>query len=58
MSVLSGKALKEIVKELIYLQQTPPEDIQVIPNDEDLTTIEAWIRGPGKKRKKKSTEKY
>ncbi|GAA5808247.1 hypothetical protein MFLAVUS_001635 [Mucor flavus] len=46
MVVLSGKAIKQIVKELHSLQQTPPEDIQVLANDEDLTQIEAWIRGP------------
>ncbi|GAA5804488.1 ubiquitin-conjugating enzyme/RWD-like protein [Helicostylum pulchrum] len=46
MTVLSGKAIKRIVKELESLQQTPPEDIQVLANDEDLTQIEAWIRGP------------
>lgn len=47
MTVLSGKAIKRIVKELESLQQTPPEDIQVIANEENLTEIEAWIRGPG-----------
>lgn len=51
MVVLSGKAIKRIIKELESLQQTPPEDIQVLANEEDLTQIEAWIRGPGKKKR-------
>lgn len=47
MTALSGTAIKRIVKELNALQQHPPEDIQVIANDENLTEIQAWIRGPG-----------
>lgn len=46
MTALSGTAIKRIVKELNALQQHPPEDIQVIANDENLTEIQAWIRGP------------
>ncbi|CAO3620101.1 unnamed protein product [Cunninghamella blakesleeana] len=38
--------LKKIAKELAQLYQSPLEDIQVIPNEEDLTEIQAWIRGP------------
>lgn len=47
MSTLSGKTLKVIAKELATLEQTPPEDIHVVPNEENLTAIAAWIRGPG-----------
>lgn len=47
MACLSSKALKQIAKELQKLQQDPPEDVQVIANDENLTEIQAWIRGPG-----------
>jgi ubiquitin-conjugating enzyme E2 S len=47
MTNLSSKALKQIVKEIHKLQQDPPEDIQLIANDENLTEIQAWIRGPG-----------
>jgi ubiquitin-conjugating enzyme E2 S len=46
MTILSSKALKRIIKELTSLQQSPPEDIQVIANEENLTEIQAWIRGP------------
>jgi ubiquitin-conjugating enzyme E2 S len=54
MASLSSKALKQIVKELQKLQQDPPEDIQVIVNDENLTEIQAWIRGPGKNQTRSS----
>ncbi|KAI8068146.1 ubiquitin-conjugating enzyme E2 S-like protein [Gilbertella persicaria] len=47
MSQLSSKAVKQIAKELQKLEQTPPEDIQVITNEENLTRVRAWIRGPG-----------
>lgn len=55
---LSGKTLKAIIKELDTLQQTPPEDIQVIPNEADLTVISAWIRGPGKVLKNHHQKKF
>ncbi|KAI8640815.1 ubiquitin-conjugating enzyme E2 S [Parasitella parasitica] len=45
-ATLTSKAIKRIVKEIQQLQQTPPEDIQVIPEDENLTEVHAWIRGP------------
>lgn len=54
MTVLSSKALKRIVKEMTSLQQAPPEDIQVIANEENLTEIQAWIRGPGNMKAKTS----
>ncbi|KAL7333412.1 hypothetical protein PS15p_202315 [Mucor circinelloides] len=43
---LSSKAIKRIVKELQHLQASPPEDIQIIVDDENLTEVQAWIRGP------------
>jgi len=46
-ATLSSKAIKRIVKELQHLQTSPPEDIQIIVDDENLTEVQAWIRGPG-----------
>ncbi|KAG1452524.1 hypothetical protein G6F46_003657 [Rhizopus delemar] len=48
MTTLTSKAVKLVVKELENLQSDPPEDVQVIMNDESLTEIQAWIRGPDK----------
>ncbi|KAI8881051.1 hypothetical protein K501DRAFT_253928 [Backusella circina FSU 941] len=46
MSSLSSKAVKKVVKELQGLKENPPEDIQLVINDQDLSEIIAWIRGP------------
>lgn len=54
---LSSKAIKRIVKELQQLQASPPEDIQIIVDDENLTKVQAWIRGPGRIKHIK-TERY
>ncbi|KAG2191327.1 hypothetical protein INT46_010223 [Mucor plumbeus] len=45
-TTLSSKAIRRIVKELQQLQQSPPEDIQTIIDDENISEIQAWIRGP------------
>lgn len=45
---LAPQALKSIAKELQSLERSPPEDVQVIQGEQDLTEIQAWIRGPGK----------
>ncbi|KAI9248534.1 ubiquitin-conjugating enzyme/RWD-like protein [Phascolomyces articulosus] len=45
-SELAPQALKKIAKELQSLERSPPEDIQVLNNEQDLTEIQAWIRGP------------
>ncbi|KAL9541630.1 hypothetical protein MBANPS3_009009 [Mucor bainieri] len=45
-ATLSSKAIKRIVKELQQLQTSPPEDIQIIVDDDNLTEVQAWIRGP------------
>ncbi|KAI8369250.1 ubiquitin-conjugating enzyme/RWD-like protein [Radiomyces spectabilis] len=34
------------MKEMQQLEHSPPEDIQVIANENNLTDIQAWIRGP------------
>ncbi|ORY91961.1 ubiquitin-conjugating enzyme/RWD-like protein [Syncephalastrum racemosum] len=44
--MLAPGALKLIAKDLQGLIQKPPEDIQVVNSDQDLTEIKAWIRGP------------
>lgn len=44
---LAPQALKSIAKELQSLERSPPEDVQVIQGEQDLTEIQAWIRGPG-----------
>jgi ubiquitin-conjugating enzyme E2 S len=46
-TTLPSKAIRRIVKELQQLQQSPPEDIQTIIDDENISEIQAWIRGPG-----------
>jgi ubiquitin-conjugating enzyme E2 S len=56
MSSLSSKAVKKIVKELQGLKENPPEDIQLAINDQDLSEIIAWIRGPGKEEKQRYIE--
>ena len=40
--------IQKLTKELVQLQQEPPEGIKVYVNDEDVTNIEASIEGPGK----------
>lgn len=45
---VSASAIKRILKEVQSLHQQPPEDIQIILNEENLTEIQSWIRGPGK----------
>jgi mRNA-degrading endonuclease RelE of RelBE toxin-antitoxin system len=52
MTKVAPSAVKRILKEIEKLHQQPPEDIQIILNEENLTEIQAWIRGPGKKKKK------
>lgn len=47
MTKVSSTAVKKILKEIQSLQEEPPEDIQIILNEENLTEIQAWIRGPG-----------
>eukprot|EP00160_Parvularia_atlantis_P013730 Unigene3013_Nuclearia_a/m.9270 Unigene3013_Nuclearia_a/g.9270 ORF Unigene3013_Nuclearia_a/g.9270 Unigene3013_Nuclearia_a/m.9270 type:complete len:237 (+) Unigene3013_Nuclearia_a:127-837(+) len=38
--------LKHVAKELLSLHSEPPEDIKVLPNDDDMTDIQAVITGP------------
>ncbi|XP_065898522.1 ubiquitin-conjugating enzyme E2 S-like [Dysidea avara] len=43
---LSPIVIQKLTKELVQLQQEPPEGIKVYVNDEDVTNIEASIEGP------------
>jgi len=44
---LSPQIIRHIAKELAGLTKDPPEGIKVIPNEEDITDIQATIEGPG-----------
>lgn len=44
---LQPNVVRQLAKELKALDETPPEGIKVIVNDEDLTVIFAEIDGPG-----------
>jgi len=43
---LSPQTLRGVLKELTSLVKSPPEDIKVILNDQDVTDIQATISGP------------
>jgi hypothetical protein len=45
---LPPTVIRQLAKELKNLDDSPPEGIKVIVNDEDFTTIFADIEGPGK----------
>jgi len=40
--------IRQLAKELKNLDETPPEGIKVVVNDDDFSTIFADIEGPGK----------
>lgn len=44
---LPPNVIKQLAKELKNLDETPPEGIKVIVNDDDFSTIFADIEGPG-----------
>lgn len=44
---LSPQIIRHIAKEVASLTKDPPEGIKVIPNEEDITDIQATIEGPG-----------
>jgi ubiquitin-conjugating enzyme E2 S len=44
---LPPNVIKQLAKELKNLDESPPEGINVIVNDDDFTTIFADIEGPG-----------
>ena len=48
MENLSPAVIQKLTKELMQLQQEPPEGIKIFLNEEDVTNIEASIEGPGK----------
>lgn len=43
---LSPQTIRHIAKEVADLTKDPPEGIRLIPNDEDITDIQATIEGP------------
>ena len=45
---LPPNVIRQLAKELKNLDQSPPEGIKVIVNDDDFTSICADIEGPGK----------
>lgn len=45
---LPPNVIKQLAKELKNLNETPPEGIKVIVNDDDFSTIYADIEGPGR----------
>ena len=44
---LSVASIKRVLAEVQDLMTNPPEDIRVQFNEEDITDITAFIRGPG-----------
>eukprot|EP00842_Homolaphlyctis_polyrhiza_P005266 jgi/Hompol1/5740/HPOL_004664-RA len=43
---ISPGVVKRIARELAEVRTSPPEGIQLIPNDENILDIQAWIQGP------------
>lgn len=43
---LSPTALREIIQETQDLLSKPPEGIKLIPNEDDVTDVQALIEGP------------
>ncbi|KAJ3303854.1 ubiquitin-conjugating enzyme E2 S [Kappamyces sp. JEL0829] len=46
MAAVSAQSIKKIAKELREIKNSPPEGIKIVLNEEDLTDIQAWIKGP------------
>jgi hypothetical protein len=46
---LPPNVIRQLAKELKNLDESPPEGIKVIVNDDDFTTIFSDIEGPGKR---------
>lgn len=45
---LAPHVIRRVAKELAELVSQPPEGIKVIPNEEDVSDIQAVVEGPGK----------
>ncbi|KAJ3032240.1 hypothetical protein HK097_005359, partial [Rhizophlyctis rosea] len=43
---LTPSVMKRLAKELTQLDQAPPEGIQPIVNEDNITDVQAWIAGP------------
>ena len=48
MENLAPHVIRRVAKELAELVSQPPEGIKVIPNEEDVSDIQAVVEGPGK----------
>lgn len=46
---LPPAVLRGVMKEIASLVKEPPEDVKVMPLEDRVTEIEAFINGPGKK---------
>lgn len=44
---LTPSALRALTRELAQLRSDPPEDVRVVVNEEDLSSLEGWVAGPG-----------
>ncbi|KAG0056781.1 ubiquitin-conjugating enzyme E2 S [Gryganskiella cystojenkinii] len=47
MDFLSTTAIRKVSRELYILENDPPEGIRLIPSEESIADIQAWIKGPG-----------
>lgn len=47
MENLAPNVIRKVSKELADLIKQPPEGIKIIPNDEDVSDIQAIVEGPG-----------
>ncbi|KAI8055480.1 ubiquitin-conjugating enzyme/RWD-like protein [Syncephalis plumigaleata] len=46
MADIEPAAFRQLVKELTQLSRSPPEGIRMILNEDTMTDVQAWIRGP------------
>lgn len=47
MENLHPQIVRQVMREVVELSQSPPEGIKVILNEGDITDIQATIEGPG-----------
>ena len=47
MENLHPQIVRQVMREVVELTQSPPEGIKVILNEGDITDIQATIEGPG-----------
>lgn len=44
---LTPQALRLLSKEIVTLRSDPPEGVRIVVDEEDLTSLEGWVQGPG-----------